>query len=85
LAVRVSVLYFGQAREAAGTSEEGITVPDGSPVEAALQEARKRHSSLSKLEGILQVAVNEEIVKDTTKTMLREGDTVAVLPPVAGG
>lgn len=80
---RVTVLYFAQAREGAGTREERISVPSGSSVGDLLEIARRSHPKLAGMKTATKVALNEELAGgDET---LRDGDVVALIPPVAGG
>ncbi len=81
--VRVKVLYFGQARDVAGTSTEDVSLPGGSSVGDLLKRATKAHQRLKRLLGVLRIAVNEELVGEAH--LLSDGDVVAFLPPVAGG
>lgn len=83
MAIRVKVLYFGQAREAAGTGEEDLSLPSRSSVKALVGKSMEAHRRLGELSGVMRVAVNEEIAADDDR--LSDGDTVAFLPPVAGG
>jgi len=81
--IRVKVLYFGQAREAAGSGGETVTLPARASVGTLVREATAAHQRMGKLSGSMKVAVNEEIAEIGQE--LRDGDTVAFLPPVAGG
>ncbi len=83
LAIRVRVLYFGQAREAAGRAEEEFSLPGGSSVALLAGRAVKAHSRLRGMPRAMRFAVNEEIATDGRT--LSDGDVVAFLPPVAGG
>lgn len=77
------MFYFAQAREAAGTKEEEFRLNGQPKVRTALLRALEIHPKLSRLERALKVAVNEEIVEE--EVLLRDGDRVALLPPVVGG
>jgi molybdopterin synthase sulfur carrier subunit len=83
LPIRVKVLYFGQAREAAGTGEEDMSLPGTSSVEKLVAQSVSSHKGLRALSGSMRVAVNEEIAGGGDR--LEDGDVVAFLPPVAGG
>ena len=81
--VNVRVLYFGQARDAAGCTQESLSLAEPASLGDILAEAARRHEKLSKITGMLQFAVNEELVEPTAS--VGDGDEVALLPPVVGG
>ncbi len=81
--IRVKVLYFGQAREAAGTGEEEVSLPGAPSVRNLVARSLTSHKGLQELSGSMRVAVNEEIAGEDDR--LADGDVVALLPPVAGG
>jgi len=81
--IRVKVLYFGQARDAAGTEAEFLSLPTLASVRALVSESTKAHGRLKGLSGSMRIAVNEEIAGEGQR--LKDGDVVALLPPVAGG
>ncbi|MCC5808488.1 MAG: MoaD/ThiS family protein [Opitutales bacterium] len=78
------ILYFSQAENLAGCSEEswnGIAAPLS---EAEFwEEAVRRHPALEAIRGICRVARNEQFLSPGEH--VRPGDEVAVLPPVSGG
>ena len=81
--IRIKVLYFGQAREAAGKGMEYISISSTGSVRAVVGEAMRLHGGLRTLESSLRIALNEEVAGDDES--VGDGDTVAFLPPVAGG
>jgi molybdopterin converting factor subunit 1 len=83
LPIRVRVLYFGPARDAAGTGEEYLSLPSSSSVGELMNESTKAHHRLRDISESIRIAVNEEIAADGHR--LEDGDVVALLPPVAGG
>jgi molybdopterin converting factor subunit 1 len=75
--VRITVRWFAQLREQRGCSEETLDVPAGSTVESVL-------ATLALPTGLrVAVAVNTQFVERGEP--LREGDELAVLPPIGGG
>lgn len=83
MSISVTVLYFGQARDATGKGDEKFSVPESSTASALVELAVAKHSKLKRMKGSMKLALNEEIAKgDET---LEDGDVVALLPPVAGG
>jgi len=83
LPIRVKLLYFGQARDAAGVGEEEFTLPDRASISVLLKDSSTAHSKIGTMKGSMQIAVNEEMAKPGQ--VLEDGDVVAFLPPVAGG
>lgn len=81
--MRVRVLYFAVFRERLGTDEEALELADAATVSAAIDELASRHEAIAALRGRFRVAVNHELVGDDH--VLRDGDEVALIPPVAGG
>ncbi len=88
--MRVRVLTFGVLRDLAGGPEETVELLDGATVGDLVGILRGRTSNTSRSstvdEGLwrsLAVAVNREY--SSLAMVLREGDEVALLPPVSGG
>jgi molybdopterin converting factor subunit 1 len=92
--MRVRMLYFGVLRELFGVSDEAVELPNGAMVGDLLRYLRVRTSNDSmsnkaelaldeRLWKSLAVAVNREY--GSTSIVLRDGDEVALLPPVSGG
>jgi molybdopterin-guanine dinucleotide biosynthesis protein A len=77
----VRIRYFAMLREQAGRTEETVRTEAATP-RALWEELSARHGFRAPL-SVLRVAVNEEFV--SAEHALREGDTVAFIPPVAGG
>ena len=81
--MQVNILYFASFRDATGRQEELREVREGARV-AELWSALSREVPLfSRFASAPPAAVNREYVG--SDTVLREGDEVAFLPPVAGG
>ncbi len=77
--MRVRVLFFAVIREKLGKNEAVIELPPSCPV-SGLQE----HLGIEKsLWSSLAFAVNQTYVPGGTP--LKDGDEVALIPPVAGG
>lgn len=81
--MRVSILFFAAAREAAGCDRAELELAEHATAGDAKARAVERFPALARFAGALQVAVDREIAEPGTK--LREGAEVALLPPVAGG
>lgn len=83
MSIRVKVLYFGQTRDASEKGEESFSLPDRSSISSLLDRIASEHPRFGRMRKAVQLAVNEEIVD--IGWQLKDGDIVALLPPVAGG
>jgi len=81
--MQLLVKLFGPVREAAGLKELSVALPEGARVRDLRDLLARDHPIFDQLGGRLAVAVNFEVVAQ--ETVLRDGDEVAFLPPVAGG
>ena len=92
--MRVKLLYFGVLRERFGASDEVVELANGIAVVELLSILRGRTSNQSmgnraesdldeRLWRSIAVAVNREY--SLLDLVLRDGDEVALLPPVSGG
>jgi len=94
--VKVKVKFFTTLREIAGKKEDQIELSRSVTVEALLRQLAKKYGKefedyiydeLGNIHGHLQFLVNGKSITalQGLKTKLREGDQVAILPPVGGG
>jgi len=94
--VRVKVKFFTTLREIVGKKEEHIELTRSVTVDTLLKRLAKTYGKefqdyvydeLGNVRGHLQFLVNGKSVTALQgfKTKLREGDQMAILPPVGGG
>jgi molybdopterin converting factor subunit 1 len=81
--MRITVCFFARLREIAGQPRVSVEVPDGSSVDAVWKHLIESTPALAPHRAALAVAVDEEFARFTTP--LRDGQVVALLPPVSGG
>jgi molybdopterin converting factor subunit 1 len=90
--MRVTVLYFGVLRDRFGAADQILDLPDNQTVGDLLRILRRQTSNDPMAETSerdeqlwrsLAVAVNREY--GSASIVLRDGDEVALLPPVSGG
>ena len=77
------MLYFGVLKEFFGGQREPVELAQGARVDALLDMLRVRCAAEIAVWGSLAVAVNREYAGRETE--LKDGDEVALLPPVSGG
>ena len=81
--VRVRVLFFGAARELAA-DELTLSLPSGTDARAAFERLLADYPGLRRFRASLLVAVNQEYARDLA-VELKDGDELALFPPVSGG
>jgi molybdopterin converting factor subunit 1 len=81
--MRVKLLYFGVLKDLFGREGETREVADGANVAALCDQLRGLTSNRIEVWPSLAVAVNREYA--SVDRVLRDGDEVALLPPVSGG
>jgi len=81
--VKVKAVYFAQARKFAGIKEDDFVLPTPASVKHLFSLMLNAHPEMRKLTGIIRPLVNGRSATDDTE--LKDGDRVAIVPPVAGG
>ena len=81
--MKVKLLYFAILRDIAGKSEDVLDLPEGTRAADVWSRLRALHRELAGYERPPLTAVNESYVP--ADELLRDGDEVAFIPPVAGG
>ena len=79
--MQVQILYFAQLSDLAGKTRESRTLSDPSP--AALYAVLKEAYHFPHEFTQLQVAINHQL--SAHETDLKDGDSIAFLPPMTGG
>jgi molybdopterin converting factor subunit 1 len=82
--MKITVLYFAAVRDLVGKDEEQLDVPASVTTIGALAgHLAAVHAELGGRLGYVRFARNEEFAANDD--LLAEGDTIALIPPVAGG
>jgi molybdopterin synthase sulfur carrier subunit len=83
----IRLLYFARLREALGTSQEELAMPEGvSDVQSLMDWLAQRGGAWQEeFTGCrpLRAAVNQELVANSAA--FSDGDEIAFFPPVTGG
>jgi molybdopterin synthase catalytic subunit len=82
--MRITVLYFAVFKERLGRGEETLEVPSGNRVKDAVDLLCSRYWDIDSMRGKFRIALNQEFVDDD-QIFLKDGDELALVPPVAGG
>jgi MoaE-MoaD fusion protein len=80
--VRITLKLFAAVAERAGARSLELHLPAGATVALVRTTLRQTHPQLPWLPGTM-LAVNQQYAQ--AADLLRDGDEVAVIPPVSGG
>ncbi len=88
--MRVKVRYFARYRSLVGTGEEEVEVPEGATVIDLIEKLKELHPVLknevfAEDDDLADVNVSRNGRYVRFDEILKEGDTVALFPPVSGG
>ncbi len=81
--MKIRLLVFSHLRDAAGFGEADLELPEGSDAAALLDRLCADHPALNASRDSIRIAVNQEYVASSHS--LKNGDEVALMPPVQGG
>lgn len=82
----IKIRYFGSLKETLNTAEEQLDWKKGLTTDKLLQDLRQRNDAWAEAlaeKNIFRLVVNQQVVYQPVA--IKEGDEVAVLPPVTGG
>jgi molybdopterin synthase catalytic subunit len=79
----VTIHYFAGAQQRLGIARDSWSLPERTEVAAILAAVAERHPALRELIASCRVAHQLEFVD--AAVVLRDGDELAVIPPVSGG
>ena len=82
--MNITILFFASLRERTGDTKKILILDDGKTVNDALQLLGNHYSKVRFRDEILSIAVNQAYITDKNYP-LRDGDQVALLPPISGG
>lgn len=81
--IKVRILFFGGARDAAGHEEIDAELSAPANTESARSQILSRYPDLQRFGNSLLLAVNQEYAQSETE--IHDGDELALFPPVSGG
>ena len=81
--MKVKVKFFSAHREAVGSSEMEVEVDGGTDVNGLLNKLEVIYPELKKLADYTVLSLNHRYAGGSE--LLKEGDEVAIFPPVEGG
>ncbi|WP_370397730.1 MoaD/ThiS family protein [Tenacibaculum dicentrarchi] len=80
--MKTTILLFGIATDLIGSSSLEVTLPINCTVSDLKKSLVKQHPKLESMSSFA-VAINESYAKDDI--IIKENNTIAIIPPVSGG
>eukprot|EP01018_Ginkgo_biloba_P030249 Gb_03351 [translate_table: standard] len=81
--VKVKVLFFARARDLAGISDKVLVMEEGSTTLDCVNKLLVQLPSLKEIYDCMAVALNETYT--TESAVVKDGDELALIPPISGG
>ena len=81
--MKVTVKYFSIHRDMTGKTEEEIQLDQGATLKDLLDRLIESYSRLKDAKDYTVISINGNFAEEKSK--LKEGDVVALFPPVGGG
>ncbi len=81
--MKVQVRLFAALREATGAPQVALELPAGAKVQDLMDSLAQKYPALRSQMSAVRAAVNRQYV--SLQAGLRDGDEVALVPPVGGG
>lgn len=75
-------MYFGVSRDQTNKDEEDLAVKENLTAGEFKKKLKEKYPKLEDIQSFA-LAVNESYAEDGL--ILKEGDTIAIIPPVSGG
>ena len=92
--MNIDVRYFGQLKRAAGTASESVELGRGARLVALLEALAARHGDELRRQlfddsgrprpSLLVVSGDQQVASDSDRE-LADGESITLLPPIAGG
>ncbi|MBT8485928.1 MAG: MoaD/ThiS family protein [Phycisphaerales bacterium] len=81
--MKVDVLLFAQLADAVGARSLSVDMADGATVDDVMTRLAETHEPIRVMRETIAVALDERYVGEGTR--VRDGCTLALIPPVSGG
>jgi|ADurb_Total_1013_FD_contig_21_269583_length_362_multi_3_in_0_out_0_1 molybdopterin converting factor subunit 1 len=81
--IKIQLKLFASMKDICGFSEKDFTFEKPVTVNDLINELSALYPAVAEKKSTLLIAVNENYTN--TGTVLNDGDTVAIFPPVSGG
>ena len=80
--MNITILFFGITTDLVGQNSISLTIEKNTSVEKLKEILKSKYAGLKNINDFA-IAVNEDYASD--EILLKDGDVVAIIPPVSGG
>ena len=81
--MQVRILFFGMLKDVAGQGHDTLSLPEQATLGDVLSHYEKRFPRLKEFTASMAMSINQEYAGPESE--LKQGDEIALLPPVSGG
>ena len=81
--INIRILYFAFIKDLTGVRADTMILPYGSTINKLLTNILDTYPQINNILKLIKVSVNYKVVD--VNTILKDGDEVALLPPISGG
>jgi len=83
--VNVKLLLFAKARELTGLSECNLDIPTAVSKDSLLSSILTKFPELIIISRNVMLALNDDYLLDEGNIQIKNGDEIAIIPPLSGG
>jgi molybdopterin synthase sulfur carrier subunit len=81
--MKIRIKTFASLKDILGFSDKTFDFPENITAGKVISELKNNHTGFSSYNGLLLIARNEEFCNESDS--LKDGDVLALFPPVSGG
>jgi molybdopterin converting factor subunit 1 len=81
--ISITILYFARVKDITGVKKETMDLPPNTSIKKLLAKISLSYPDIKSILNVVKISVNYKIID--MNTILKDGDEVALLPPVSGG
>jgi molybdopterin converting factor subunit 1 len=81
--ISITILYFARVKDITGVKKETMDLPPNTSIKKLLAKISLSYPDIKSILNVVKISVNYKMID--MNTILKDGDEVALLPPVSGG
>jgi molybdopterin converting factor subunit 1 len=81
--ISITILYFARVKDITGVKKETMELPLNTSIKKLLAKISLSYPDIKSILNVVKISVNYKMID--MNTILKDGDEVALLPPVSGG